>query len=81
MGNPKMKLVSQYFENLTTYCDVIIILFGHKGVKEGQNSSQNSFSGDGPELETQKFAFRIILGWGIQKWSHFLIFLKFDNLQ
>ena len=49
-----------------------INLFGHKGVNDGQNS----ISGYVLELETQKFAFQLISGWGIQKWSQFFDILE-----
>ena len=37
---------------------------------------QNTISDDLLEVETQKYAFRLILGWGIQKWNPFFDILK-----
>ena len=37
---------------------------------------QNTISDDLLEVETQKYAFRLILGWGIQKWNPSFDILK-----
>ena len=49
-----------------------VIYLENEGVLEGQNS----ISGDILKLETQKFAFRLILGWGIQIWNQISDILK-----